>query len=887
MTTDLGGLLLLNLLFAAAGAGIAAACGWWRGPRGLVRSLGLSYLCGVAAFGVVAQLLYVCGASLARWQVLAVCLVPAAAILPALAGTNRPAAPPRSRWLLLAVPLGLFLALVAVDLWYQPLWRYDSWTIWTPKAHALWALGGLDARWFTGTDLISKDYPLLLPSVEAAGFRFTGYETGLLDLQSWLFLVGFLRAVYEIGARRARPELLWGVLAMVAVAPSVADQLAAAEADIPVAILFAAAGMCALDWLSERSPAALGLAAVLAAGAAATKVEGTIFTVALFASLACAAGWRAWRRGLLALAAGASALAAGIVPWRIWMHTHQVVSQADPGRVGGLTGLVHHASRVPAAAGYVLWRLLDPTAWLVLLPLAAFFAILVARRAHRVVVFLTGTTLLALAGLVLAYWSTPLGLHYQLSTSARRVVTGPVFFAAALTPLLVGRALPGARVAALRERTERALDHVSPVAAVVASAAFTVACEAATHSYARYGPEALVAGIALWICWRQHERLPRRLVLSLALLLPLGIALVHIARGVAGDLDIQAVYAPEGSALLQGRYPHAEYPPGGVLFFALEALIGHERDINPILLAPCNLALAWGIGSLRFRRSWFLAAFVGVWPLQAYFWEFKYDLLPTALLVLGLAAAARRNWVAAGALLGFGTAAKWTPGLAAVTLVLWLVLRRDVRAAIRLGAAALVSWAIVVVPCFVWSPGAVWASVTRQAPRGFTPESFWYLPFRAIGQALPAGPISLAAAAPHWANTVAVVAQLSLVLALAVFAATRTRPEAAIALSALVPALFLLLNKVFSAQYIVTIVAAWAVAAAVGSVSRRTTALLAWGIAIATAANVLVYPIGRSWQLGSVVFFASALGVTLVLLRAVGVRGVDPASRPGGTLAPL
>ena len=66
-------LLVVNLLFLAAGAGVTGLAGMWHGVRGLAGSLGIAYLTGVAAFGVVAQLLYVLGASLSRLQVLAVC----------------------------------------------------------------------------------------------------------------------------------------------------------------------------------------------------------------------------------------------------------------------------------------------------------------------------------------------------------------------------------------------------------------------------------------------------------------------------------------------------------------------------------------------------------------------------------------------------------------------------------------------------------------------------------------------------------------------------------------------------------------------------------------------------------------------------------------------
>ena len=386
---------------------------------------------------MIAQLLYVLGASLARWQVLLVCAVPACG---AARGIGRaPTTPRRSktRLDLLAIPVVLALALLALDLWYQPLWAYDSWTFWTPKAHALYALNGLDPGWFTSAALISKDYPILLPSLEAAGFRFTGYETGLLDVQSLLLYAAFVRAVYEFGVTRARPAVLWAVLLMLALAPSALDQLAAAEADIPVAVFFAAAGLCTWAWLVDRRSAGLVLAAVLGAGATATKVEGTLFVTGLFVVAAAVAARSSWRRAGAALGAGAAALVVGILPWRIWIADHDVANQASFGRVTGASFLAHHVARIPVSTGYLGVKLLDPRAWLLLLPFAVFVAVDAFRRGRRRdVTFVVTVACLALAGLVLAYWSTPFPLHYQLATSARRVITAVVLFAAAMTPLL-------------------------------------------------------------------------------------------------------------------------------------------------------------------------------------------------------------------------------------------------------------------------------------------------------------------------------------------------------------------------------------------------------------------------------------------------------------------
>ena len=429
MTGDALRLGLFNALLLGAGAGVTGAFGWWRG-RALVRVLGLSYLAGVAAFGVLAQLLYVCGASLATWQVVALCGLLSLGALGSGRGRPLPAST-RGRWHLAGLIVGALIVLLAVDLWYQPLWAYDAWTFWIPKAHALWALG-LDHRWFVQAGLTSPDYPILLPAVDAAGFHFTGYEQSLLDLQSLLFFAAFLRTVYELTREHADAAVLWAVLATLAVAPSVADQLAAAEADIPVAVLFATAGLCGARWLMTGERRALALASVLGAGAAATKVEGTAFVIVLFLVLAGAG-----RERLAPSVAGVAALVVGILPWRIWLSIHHVHNQASAARVTGVSFLMRHAARVPESTVYMLWKMLDPRAWLLVVPLFVAVCVLAGGRAgRRLVAFACATAALAFASLVFAYWSTRLGLHYQLTTSARRVVTGIVFFCAATTPLI-------------------------------------------------------------------------------------------------------------------------------------------------------------------------------------------------------------------------------------------------------------------------------------------------------------------------------------------------------------------------------------------------------------------------------------------------------------------
>ena len=439
MIADLGGLLLANACFLAAGAGVAGLTGWWHGPRGLVGSLGVCYLAGLASYGIVAQILYVLGASLSRWQVVVVCLVLAAGSLRAIRSDfeRRPSLG-LSRWVLAA--LVAMVALLAVDLWFQPLWAYDSWTFWTPKAHALYALNGLDPSWFGAHDLLNRDYPLLLPAVESATFRFTGFETRLLDIQSLMVLVAFLAAAAEVSRRlNARRTVVAAVLLSIVFAPTLADQLASAEADIPVAAFFACAGLCAAVWIEERRRGALLLAGVLAGGAAATKIEGTVFVIALFGALILAE----WRRAAFPVAVGVGALVAGIVPWKIWLAIHHVPEQVTLHRLASPSLLTAHVGRVPHAAAYIAWKILDPRAWIVLVPLCLVVAFLARRRAGKTAWLALAGTALALAGLLIAYWTTPLPFHYHLATSARRVIIGPIFFLAALTPLIARRTSSG------------------------------------------------------------------------------------------------------------------------------------------------------------------------------------------------------------------------------------------------------------------------------------------------------------------------------------------------------------------------------------------------------------------------------------------------------------
>ena len=390
----------------------------------------------------------------------------------------------------------------------------------------------------------------------------------------------------------------------------------------------------------------------------------------------------------------------------------------------------------------------------------------------------------------------------------------------------------------------------------------------------------LVGVVVFAIVWRGQDRLRLAPVLLLALGFQLGWIALHLALGVASDFDSRIIYAQQGNQLLHGRYPSSEYPPGAVLLFAFDALVSGGsgqgvRVAEAFAMVPFQVATVAAIWALRTPHSRWFAALVGLWPLDAFFVEFKFDPAPTAALAVGLVLALRRRWTPAGIALGLGAALKWTPGLAALALLVWLVASRRSRDALRLALSFVVVFAAVnLVFVAVW-PGRDAHAYTAQAARGITGESLFYVPLKLVGRAelAPDQPFWSGALVSHAADDAAVLLQVTCVLlVLAAAVLVRGRLHAAVAVAAMAPVVFLLTNRVFSPQYLVLFVAAWAAAASLLVPGRREQALLALAIGGATLANVLVYPTVTPtyWWVASAAMFVGAFAATLwIVVRAV------------------
>jgi hypothetical protein len=395
--------------------------------------------------------------------------------------------------------------------------------------------------------------------------------------------------------------------------------------------------------------------------------------------------------------------------------------------------------------------------------------------------------------------------------------------------------------------------------------------------------QAAIAGAALVVAWRRQRELELPPVLGLALVLELGWIAVHLAHGVDADYDSARAFPREGNALLHGTYPESEYPPGAVLLFALDALLGggSTRVSHAFLMIPFQIAVVAGIWSLRTRWSAWLATVAALWPLNAFFWEFKFDLVPAALLVLGLGLAVRDRWSLSGAVLGLGAAVKWFPALSVAALALWLLTARRRSAATAHVVAASVAFLVVNLPFLAWSPHEFLAAYRIQTTRGLIGESLPYIPLRVLGLARLEGGVWEAAIVPAWADAAASAVQTAAVAA-ALLVATRVRDDlrAGVATAAMSAVVFLMLNRVFSPQYLVVMTAAWMFAGSLVLRTARQQLLLGVLVFSATLANVLVYPTqARWWPAFSVLLFVCAGAATMLVYRAALASGPMRRSR--------
>lgn len=438
MTRDLLALALANACVLAAGHGVLRLMGLRPALGDLPWSVGVGYIAGAAAVGVLGSALLTAGLALTGWQIVLLCAALTAAGFARRGELRQPTRVKARGWIrLLPLASAAALAVLAVDLAVQPIWADDAWAIWAIKAASIVELGGLDPAFLSSASVFNADYPLVVPVLELLALRFYGLPNELVPLQLGLVFLAFPAALVALLRDRVRPLLLWSVVLAVALAPSLQIQAASAVADVTLAVFFALAGAAGWRWVERGEAELLWLTALFAAAAVGTKVEGTLFACLLVVALAAAARVR---RRLLALAGAAALVAASALPWELWSRRHGLGNALSEAGGAGSADLLGSLDRIPRAALALTRELADPSAWLALVALsvaAIALAFLRERRAAALfTLFVAGTSL---AGLLVVYWTTPLDFDYHVATSVRRVITAPILFAAAMTPLLLTR----------------------------------------------------------------------------------------------------------------------------------------------------------------------------------------------------------------------------------------------------------------------------------------------------------------------------------------------------------------------------------------------------------------------------------------------------------------
>jgi len=313
-----------------------------------------------------------------------------------------------------------------------------------------------------------------------------------------------------------------------------------------------------------------------------------------------------------------------------------------------------------------------------------------------------------------------------------------------------------------------------------------------------------------------------------------GLGMVQKAPCIVGDVsynglcysDIDKLYANRGFAEQalpylddSGRYRSFEYPvlSGAFVYgaaVATHAVFGTPQvsdlppdqvwsdpvvasnvvpftAVNAVLLFLCAVAAVWALSKVHRRRPWD-AALVAAAPALALAGLINWDLLAVALVAGALLAWSRERPLLAGVLIGLGTAAKLYPlFLLGPLLVLCARTGRWAPFGRALGGAV-AAWLLVNGPVMVLNyPGweAFWSF---NSDRGVDLGSLWYA-WSLLG---------LPAASSDTINLVSWVFFGGCCVAVAVLGLLAPRRPRLPQLAFLVVLAFLLVNKVYSPQYV-------------------------------------------------------------------------------------
>ncbi|MEV6330412.1 glycosyltransferase 87 family protein [Streptomyces sp. NPDC051909] len=256
---------------------------------------------------------------------------------------------------------------------------------------------------------------------------------------------------------------------------------------------------------------------------------------------------------------------------------------------------------------------------------------------------------------------------------------------------------------------------------------------------------------------------------------------------------------------LGGDIPFLEYPVLTGLFMQVAAWLTPSGDVtaqertywivNAGLLMVCAAVLAVCVARTHRRRPWD-GLLVALAPALALTATINWDLLAVALTAAALLMWSRSRPLAFGVLLGLATAAKFYPALLLVPLLLlcWRAGKWRAFGTALLGAAG--AWLVVNLPVMVFATEGWKQFYVFSTDRNVDFGSVWLLISQLTGEQMR----------PETANYWALFLMMLAVAGLAYLAFNAPRRPRLAQLVFLIVAAFVLVNKVYSPQYVLWLV---------------------------------------------------------------------------------
>ena len=214
MSSGIAAFAAVNVVMLALGCGLLPLLRLARTRRDLVVQLPLAYAVGLAATGVLAAELAVFGVAVGPVLLSLATVVALAAGLPGLpAGERSSPRRPRAKDIPALALLGVTSVYVLAGVRLAAVAPLGPGALgsWDTRARALYSFGRPSAPVFTDLSYGPLQQPLLLPALEAVGFRFAGtFDGTLLNLQLLALRRGARRRSLDAPAPLDEPDSAGG-----------------------------------------------------------------------------------------------------------------------------------------------------------------------------------------------------------------------------------------------------------------------------------------------------------------------------------------------------------------------------------------------------------------------------------------------------------------------------------------------------------------------------------------------------------------------------------------------------------------------------------------------------------------------------------------------------